>query len=201
MKRLPSKNDKSVLDLIQRDRFGDAYFHVVEPDDPRMEGFEKGTGHVYHTIPLAADAMLLRPIYDPRFVSDISYIGTNLPDKRDFFEKYVFPLRKQYDLKLYGQDWNFIDRCLGWAQRVGQYFNLPGLRSLRKPKLQLEDEARIYTSSRISINAHESYQRKYGGDCNERTFKIPLCGGFQVVDNVSCIKKYFVADKRNSHCE
>jgi spore maturation protein CgeB len=65
---------------------------------------------------------------------------------------------------------------------------------LRKPKLELEDEAKIYSSSIISINVHEDYQRQYGGDCNERTFKIPMCNGFQVVDNVACIKKYFDAD-------
>ena len=31
----------------------------------------------------------------------------------------------------------------------------------------------------------------YGGDCNERTFKIPAAGGFEIVDNVKCISKYF----------
>jgi spore maturation protein CgeB len=30
----------------------------------------------------------------------------------------------------------------------------------------------------------------YGGDCNERTFKVPLAGGFQLVDNVACIGRY-----------
>jgi hypothetical protein len=197
------KNDKEALRLIQNDLLGDAFYHVVEPGDPRMEGFEKYTGHSYHTIPLAADASLLREIYDPDFVSDISYIGTNLPGKRKFFRECVFPLRKKYAIRLYGQDWTLIDRWLGWVQRIGQYFNLPFLRSIRKPKLKLEDEAKIYSSSKISINVHESYQRQYGGDCNERTFKIPICGGFQIVDNVACIKKYFnggeivIAENRN----
>lgn len=30
-----------------------------------------------------------------------------------------------------------------------------------------------------------------GGDCNERTFKIPAFWWFQIVDDVSCIRKYF----------
>lgn len=185
------KNDKIVLDLIHKDMLGDAYFHVLEANDPRMEGFEEGTGCSYYTIPLAADATLLKPMYDPLFVSDISYIGTNLPDKRGFFKKTVFPLKARCKVRFYGQDWTTLDRGLGWIQRIGQYFNLPVLRSLRKPKLRLEDEAKVYASSIISINVHEGYQRKYGGDCNERTFKIPLCGGFQVVDNVACIRRYF----------
>lgn len=186
------KDDKIVLDLMRKNMLGDAYFHVLEADDPRMEGFEEGTGCSYYTIQLAADATLLKPMYDPLFVSDISYIGTNLPDKRDFFKKTVFPLKARCKVQFYGQDWTALDRGLGWIQRIGQYFNLPGLRSLRKPKLQLEDEAKIYSSSIISINIHEEYQRRYGGDCNERTFKIPLCGGFEIVDNVACIRRYFV---------
>lgn len=186
------KNDKTVLELIRGNMLGDAYFHVVEQNDPRMEGFEQGTGHKYHTIPLAADATLLHPMPGQQFAADISYVGTYLSDKRDFFKKYVLPLARQYDLRLYGQDWTILDRGIGWLQRAGQFFNIPGLRSLRKPKLQLEDEAKIYASSTVSINVHEAYQRRFGGDCNERTFKIPLCGGFQVVDNVACIRKYFI---------
>ena len=55
----------------------------------------------------------------------------------------------------------------------------------------MSDERKIYNSSVISINVHEEYQRKFGGDCNERTFKIPLAGGFEISDDVACLKKYF----------
>lgn len=193
------KDDKTALHLINSGAMGDAFFHVIEQGDQTMHGFTETTGHVYHTIPLAADKILLRPDYDKKFTADISYIGSNLPDKRHFFKEFVFPLAKTYaktyDLRIYGQDWSHFDRALGWIQRAGQYFNFKPLAQIRKPKLTLEDEARIYTSSTISINVHEKFQRSNGGDCNERTFKIPLCGGFEVVDNVACIKKYFVPEK------
>jgi hypothetical protein len=187
------KNDKSLLKLIESNQYGDAYFHVVEQDDLRMLGFKKNTGIPFHTIPLAADSVALKASFEAKFSSDLAYIGTNLPDKREFFKNNVYPLGEKYDLKLYGQDWSLFDRSLGWIQRGGQYFNIPLIRTLRKPKLRLEDESIIYKSSKVSINVHESYQRQFGGDCNERTFKIPFCGGFQVVDNVSCIKKYFIS--------
>lgn len=189
------KDDKILLDLISKGDKGDAFFHVVEQDDPRMEGFTKITGHPYHTIPLAADKTLLKPDYNKRFVADISYIGSNLPDKRKFFQHYVYPLSRNHDLRIYGQDWTYSDRTLGWVQRAGQYFNIKFLAKIRKPKLALEDEAQIYASSSVSINVHEKYQRTLGGDCNERTFKIPLCGGFEIVDNVACIKRYFECGK------
>lgn len=185
------KNDKEFLHLTQHDLFGDAYFHVVEQGDARMDGFAESTGKQYHTIPLGADRISLVPSYEDGFVSDLAYIGTNLPDKRRFFKQNVFPLAKKWNLKVYGQDWTRRDYLAGWVQRAGQYLNIPVIRSLRKPKLAFSDEAKIYRSAGISINVHEAYQREYGGDCNERTFKIPFCCGFEVVDSVSCIKKYF----------
>jgi spore maturation protein CgeB len=80
------------------------------------------------------------------------------------------------------------------VQKVCQYFNLPILRSLLKPKLALSDERKIYSSSRVSINIHEEYQKKYG-DLNERTFKILCAGGLQVIDEVPTLRKYFTDGK------
>lgn len=186
------KDDIGLLKIIQSG-VGDCYYNPVEGNDFRMDGFESTTGYKHHTIPLAADSSIISPEYDDLFQADISFIGTYLPEKRMFFKERVMPLRSNYKLKLYGQDWTFLDRALGWVQRGGQYFNMPYIRSLRKPKLKLGDERKIYNSSLISINVHEEYQRKFGGDCNERTFKIPLAGGFEITDDVACIHKYFKA--------
>jgi len=185
------KDEPKIVEMIARGDLGDAFFHVVEQDDPRMSGFAETTGQPFHTVPLAADSLALKPVFDPRFEADISYVGTSLPEKRVFFKDHVFPLGRKYTLRIYGQDWSRIDRGLAWVQRAGQYFNIKPLARLRKPRLQLEDEARIYASSRVSINVHEEYQRRFGGDCNERTFKIPFCGGFEVVDDVACLSRYF----------
>lgn len=184
-------NDEKVKGLILDGLLGDAYFHVVEQDDMRMEGFSDTLGVNYHTIPWAADEYVLSNSFVQKFESDISYVGTNLPEKRKFFNEYVRPLANHYRLSIYGQDWTGMDRALGLAQKFGQYFNIKPLSKLQKPKLELCDEGAIYRSSTVSLNVHEEYQRKYGGDCNERTFKIPLSGGFQIVDNVACIGKYF----------
>jgi len=189
------KDDIVTVKLIKDGLLGDAFYHVVEQEDKRMEGFKEETGYDYYTIPLAADKTVMRHVFENKFASDISYIGTYLPAKKKFFKEMVFPLAKQYKLKLYGQDWTAYDRAMGMGQRIGQYFNIPIIRSIQKPKLQLDDEAKIYSSANISINVHEGYQKQFGGDCNERTFKIPLCGGFEITDDVACIRKYFKADK------
>ncbi len=184
-----SKNSKHLV--LIKSGFYDVFYNVSEQWDPAMDGFERVTGYKYHTVPLAADKMVLRKMFDETWQADISFVGTNLPQKRQFFNEYVFPLKSKYRLKMYGQDWSWHDRALGWVQKGGQYFNVPLIKSIRKPKLELEDEAKIYSSSVVSINVHEDYQRKYGADCNERTFKIPLCGGFEITDDIACIRNYF----------
>lgn len=189
------KDDKVTLDLIMSEKLGDYYFSTSSQNDGRMKGFTEYTGKTFITIPLAADKISLIPAFDKKFESDIAFLGTNLPQKRKFFKEWLFPLGQDYKLKLYGQDWNFIDKYIGMATKVGQYFNIPYLKSLQKPKLQFGDEAKIYSSAKISVNLHEDYQREFGGDCNERTFKIPLCGGFEISDDVSVIREYFVEDK------
>lgn len=184
--------DKKLISLIKNGEMADYFYHVVEQGDPRMDGFEKETGYKFHTIPLAADKIVLENSrISRRFQTDISFIGTNLPDKKEYFKQNIFPLLDKYKYNFYGQDWTFQDKALGFIQRGGQYFNIPYLRSIQKPKLSLNDEGNIYASSTISINVHEEYQRRFGGDCNERTFKIPMARGFEITDNVACIRKYF----------
>jgi hypothetical protein len=188
------KDDREALALIRSRRLGDAFFHVAEQDDPRMDGFERTTGASFATVPLAADRTLLPIEASDDFAADVAYVGTWLPDKRRFFKDALDPLRRDYDVRVYGQDWTRRERALGLIQRAGQYFDIPGLRSLQKPRLDFVDELTIYRSARVSVNVHESYQRRAGGDCNERTFKIPLAGGFEVTDEVSCLRRYFVPD-------
>lgn len=192
---LSMKDDGTVRRLIKTGMLGDYYFHVVSQNDKRMAGFAEFAGQGYVTIPLAADSHALNPVYHEQFMADISFIGTRLPQKRTRFDEWLFPLRKRYDLKLYGQDWTFGSRAVGRATRAGQYFNIPVVRSLQRPALDLEEEAQIYASSKILVNIHEDYQRHFGGDCNERTFKIPFCGGFEICDDVAVVRDYFTDGK------
>lgn len=186
------KNDKYTVHLIQTGEYGDIFYNAVEQNSSSMNGFEEKTGYKYHTIPLAVDSITLKNSQrNNKFQADISFIGTYLVSKRKFFEENIFPLRKKYNLKLYGEDWTKLDRSLGFIQKVGQYFNIPGIKSIRKAKINRDDEGSIYASSTISINVHEEHQRNFGWDCNERTFKIPFCNGFEISDNIACIHKYF----------
>jgi spore maturation protein CgeB len=186
------KDDAEVKRLLGAGLLGDRYFHVAAQGDPRMEGFEAFAGQGYATIPLAADSHTLMPEVDERFAAEISFIGTNLPQKRRYLDEWLRPLGDRHDLRIYGQDWTRRERWLGRVTKAGQYFNAPVIRQLQSPPLEAGDEARIYASSKVLVNLHEDYQRTFGGDCNERTFKIPFCGGLEICDDVACVRDYFV---------
>lgn len=189
------KDDEVLKKLIKDNLLGDYYFHVVEQKDPRMEGWREFSGVDYITIPLAADRKTDFEDYDKNYKFDIAFIGAYQPQKKKFFQEYVFPLKAKYDLQLIGRDWTWIDKQKNNIHRVGQYFNIPILKTLQKPVPAKGETAKIYTSSKLLINVHEEYQRSFGGDCNDRTFKVPACGGLIINDDVSCIRKYFADDE------
>ena len=198
MKRLSEakslKNEKKKVKMIKNGLLGDIFFYQTEQDDVRMDGFEKVTGKKFETILLAADKISMVEGYDSKFEADISYIGTNIPEKRLFFKKLLFPLKEKYNLKVYGQDWNLKDKFLGLVQRFGQYFNINLLKKVQKPKLRLDDEPKIYCSSKICVNIHDIYQIKYG-DINERLFKIMACKAFQIMPYMPVVKRYFNSEE------
>jgi len=189
------KNEKEKIKNIKEGFLGDIFYHNCEQDDPRMKGFTETTKKNFETIPLAADKTIMFQEYDEKFQADISYIGTNLPQKKKIFKSLLFPLNRRYNLKIYGQDWILKDKIFGVIQKFGQYFNIKLLIKIQKSKLNLSDERKIYSSSKICVNIHEDYQRYYGKDVNERLFKIPICKAFQITDYVECIEKYLNKDE------
>lgn len=187
--------DKELCNLISRDRVGDIFFNWIERDDPCMEGFERTSGYQFHTVLLAADTSRFYPELDSKFECDICYVGSNLPDKKAFLEKHLLPLEKLYKVNKYGNDWTSGNRALGVIQKGAQYFNIPYLKGIRKLPLPLEDEHKLYSTAKISLNVHEDHQRVYGTDFNERTLKIIASGGFEICDNVKVLRKYFSNDE------
>jgi len=182
-----------LIKLIKNGLAGDILFHWLEQDDPAMEGFTETTGYPFYTILMAADVNKYYHDYDEEYQADISFVGSCLPTKRDFIKKHVFPLMKKYNVRVYGVDWTLTSRMLGYIQKAGQYFNIKPLIGIRK--VPLLADRKVYSSSTISLNIHENHQRKFGSDFNERTFKIPASGGFEICDNVKVIRKYFNEDE------
>jgi len=188
-------SNKKLIEIIISGSFGDIYYNMCEQGDPRMEGFEETTGYKIHTILLAADKTLANVQFNEKFQSDIVFIGSYLHGRREFMKKYILPLRKKYNFKLYCQDLYFYQRISNLIMKAGQYFNIPYIRSFKKNDVTFEEEQQILRSACICLNIHEDFAKKFGMDFNDRTFKIPLFGGFEITDNVAAIKKYLIDGK------
>lgn len=191
----PLKYDIQQISMIKNGLAGDIFWHWFDEESPYMEGFTKKTGYKFNSILLAADKTRYFYDYDKKFASDICYVGSYLPSKRDFIKKNILPLTKWNSVKIYGSDWTLSNRVLGYIQKAGQYFNIDMLKKIRGLDLSLEDERKIYSSSTISLNVHEDYVRKYNLEINERTFKVIASGGFEIADNVKVLRKYFTKDE------
>jgi spore maturation protein CgeB len=174
-------------------RFAD--FHHAYAEEWYFADFEVATGQRYWSLPLAANRLVHYPVEaDPRMTCDIAFVGQYLPEKRGLFQRLLLPLRKQYDVRIYGRDWTAWDRLLGFIDgRVYWHFGIP--LHLRRQALSYELERTLYSSAAISLNFHLDFQAREGADVNERTFRIPACGGFELVDWNRSVRTYFSADE------
>lgn len=187
----PLKDNQREVELIRSGLAGDIFWHWFEQDEPLMEGFRENTGKGFETIHQAADKTLYFFEYDEKFASDLAYVGSFLSAKRAFLRQQVLPLRQKYDLRIYGSDWTRLSRLFGLVQKAGQWFNIKPLKRVRKLPLRLDDERKVYSSSKISLNVHEDYVKRFNCEVNERTFKIMACGGFELSDNVQLLRRFF----------
>jgi len=189
--------DPARSETLRRDDVADVYVGERE----RMDDFERETGRPYHVIPNAADPRMHYPVPpDPRYAYDVVYVGANLPKKRWFVRDVLRPLQRRYRVGLFGQGWSRGDDAARLTSKLAKRVGAFGwARDIDKRRLHLssEEERLLYASSKICLNYHE---RERDGSqphyiVNQRTFKIPACGGFQLCDDVPAIGQYFGPDE------
>ena len=184
---------------LKRYDVADLYCGEREPDS--MTRFSIETGKPYFTMPQASNPKFHFPMSpDPRFAYDIAFVGGKLPHKRWFNEKVLAPLIKRYRVGLFGPYWTIKDnilRTLSKGARVMHLRPLAELSDRSRFTISDEDEVRLYSSSKISLNFHEREPDNTQPHhlVNQRTFKIAACGGFQIVDPVVALPKYFSSDQ------
>ncbi|MEK7093762.1 MAG: glycosyltransferase, partial [Patescibacteria group bacterium] len=168
--------------------------------DEVMAGFEALVGRPAILIPLAANSKIHFPVSpDTRYAADISFIGARLKTKEHIFRNVLLPLRKKYRVDIYGPGWTTKDKILralsGFGRRT-KLFGLADWANQKRISVPLELERVIYSSSKICLNIHEYYPEGHSKNLsNEREFKIPACGGFQISDAVLGLERFFIPDK------
>lgn len=196
---LESRIDPRRSEILRREDVADIYFG--EREQEQMERFERETGKPYHVIPHAANPALHFPVDPvPRYRYDIVYLGANLRKKRWFVHNVLRPLGKRYRVGVFGPGWDARDHVLRLGSKISKMagaFAVAGWIDRARIAVPPEAERALYSSATISLNFHE---REDDGSqphyiVNQRTFKVPACGGFQICDHVPAIRKYFAEDE------
>lgn len=188
--------------VVKEHDIADMYRGETEPD--WMVGFEKASGRKYTLTPNAAHERLHFPT-EPvkKYECDIVFLGANLPLKRELFERLLFPLQKKYRVKLFGPGWTIKDKALRAMAYAARRIGLSDLNDrLSKMRITVppNEENQLYSSAKVCINLHEKREgfSKNHVILNERTFKIPACGGFEICDFVppeEVLRRYFKEDE------
>lgn len=192
-------DDAPLLDIIAKHNPIDVYYGETEPE--WMEKFTRMTGKPYSIIPNAANTKYHFPT-EPvkKYMCEIAYLGANLPLKREAFNRLLLPLREKYAVRIYGPGWTAKDNIMRLLAKGARGLGLAGLNnaiSEARISVPREEENQLYSSAKISLNIHEarSGTMKNHMILNERTFKIPACGGFEICDYVPPLRKYFAEDE------
>jgi hypothetical protein len=187
------------VDALTRYDVADLYCGEREPDS--MTGFGAHTGKRYMTMPQSANPRFHHPVpVNPKFAYDVAFVGAKLPHKKWFNDNILGTLRKRYRVGLFGPGWTLRDntlRAIGKGARMINYRPLARLCDSARFSISDEDEVCLYSSSKISLNFHEREPDNSQPHhiVNQRTFKIAACGGFQIVDPVIALPKYFASDE------
>jgi len=191
--------ERRLADILKDDDIADVYFG--ERESEQMAQFEAETGKKYHVVANAANPALHFPAKPlAKYQYDVVYLGANLRHKRWFAENVLRPLKARYRVGLFGPRWTARDHVLRAISKVSRLVGLRGVaKCVDRHRITIppDEENLLYSSAKISLNFHE---REPDGSqphyiVNQRTFKIPACGGFQICDYVPAIRKYFADDE------
>ena len=176
-------------------------FYFGEREEDSMKEFSKYTNRDYIKIPNCADNNFHFPTekFD-KFAYDIVFLGAKLPKKKYFIEEILLPLKEKYNVGIFGPYWTLTDnikRGLAKISRKFQFEKINEIINKSRVSIKYEDENKLYSSSKICLNYHEkeNSNQHYHKILNQRTFKIPACGGFQLIDDLDYLNKYYEEDE------
>jgi spore maturation protein CgeB len=196
------EEDKEATAIMTNTDIADLYRGETEQE--WMGKFSEITGKKYITTPNAAHHRFHFPASPvEKYKCDIVFLGANLPLKKSLFSQLLFPLRRKYKVRLYGPSWTVKDnflRAMAYGLRKLKLSRLNEWVSKYRLTVPPAEENQLYSSAKICINIHEERKGKTVNHVilNERTFKIPACGGFELCDFVppeEVLRKYFTKEE------
>ena len=192
----PGRYDAFIA-LARKDMVADVYHADLLIPKPY---FFDLVGRPCEVLPLAGEKRENVPIVPvEKYRCDIMYIGANLPKKRELFRRRLLPLLKRYDVKVFGGDWDMLDRYfLHPLAKIDRILNFGGIFARWRISRQVPvgEESLAYASAKIALNFHEQHKDSPSVfNLNARVFKIPAAGGFEICDFVPEVRDYFSEDE------
>lgn len=187
------------VDVMRTGEIADVYVGEREPES--MVEFEEATKQTYRLVPNAANRRYHFPTPPTaKYDYDIAYLGAYLPKKRNAFDEILMPLARKYRVGIFGPYWTTADSVLRACSKLGKTVGFRrGVEWVERRRVQIppHEENLLYSSAKICVNFHE--RAPDGGQphyiVNQRAFKIPACGGFQLCDHVPALRRYFDPDE------
>jgi len=109
---------------------------------------------------------------------DVCFVGMPFPNRIDLFNDLN---RYGYNVGVFGDHWTKAFMIRG--QKAPSYY---------KGKATGKTVNKIYMSSKIALNIHHPHSIE---GLNTRTFDIPACGAFEIVDYKKSLAEHFEIDK------
>ncbi len=140
----------------------------------------RGIGNIAY-LPLATnpDRFKIIPLSEEdkkEYGYDICFVGSPFRERIQIFESL-----QRYNLGVFGDEWEKL--FLFQGKNVPPYY---------KGKANGEKVLKIYSSSKIVLNIHHPHSVE---GLNTRTFDIPVCGGFELVDYKKNLERHFKIGK------
>lgn len=150
-----------------------SYFFGIQKGEFTSELERAGVKH-HAYLPTAADPGIhspleLTPVEQQELGSDLSFVGAGYYNRQRFFRGLL-----DYNFKIWGSDWPLALPLAPFIQRNGA-------------RIDTDTCVKIFNASAVNLNLHSSTYLEgvdpAGDFVNPRTFEIPSCGAFQLVDH------------------
>ncbi len=148
----------------------DYFFHIQKGFTNLLEN-EGAVG--VHYLPQAVDPLIHHPVRlsareIKKYGAPLSFMGAGYPNRKKFFSELI-----DLPLTIWGTEWD-LETPLGGRVRNKNRRLAPG------------EYVKVYNATDINLNLHSSISEvmidPVADFINPRTFEIPACGGFQLVD-------------------
>jgi len=153
-------------------RFEPCDFSICFHLDPRREPAARGRrDEPLLSLPFGINPLVhhMRPAAE---VWDYFFVGTHSPHKADATARYLEPILRHRGGVLAG---------VGWPYGIGE--------------LAVSEAVEFYQAARVCPNFHVERQRREYNEVNERTYVIPACGAFQILDRPAALRSLFTEEE------